>query len=53
MRTISNISDEDSDSSSSDEEDSNEEDENEKITGLFQDTPVKIDNNNIGPLTKF
>jgi DNA mismatch repair ATPase MutL len=74
MRTISNISDEDSDSSSSDEEDDNdkndsdeeddndkndsdEEDDNdeedEKITGLFQDTPVKIDNNNIGPLTKF
>ena len=65
MRTISNISDEeDSDSGSSDEEDSDKNDsdednlvnnnnENEKITGLFQDTPVKIEKNNIGPLTEF
>ena len=69
MRTISNISDEDSEEEDNDEEDNDEEDndkndsdednlvnnnnENEKITGLFQDTPVKIDNNNIGPLTEF
>jgi hypothetical protein len=64
MRTISNISDDDSDEEDNDEEDNDKNDsdednlvdnnnENEKITGLFQDAPVKIDNNNIGPLTEF
>jgi hypothetical protein len=67
MRTISNISDDDSEDNNMDdnkEEDSDEEDsdddnvvdnnnDNEKITGLFHDAPVKIDNNNIGPLTEF
>ena len=56
MRTISNISDEensDSDKEDNDKDDNDEEDQDEKITGLFHDTPVKIDNNNIGPLTEF
>jgi hypothetical protein len=54
----SNEEDNDKNDSDSDEEDSNEDsvvdnNENEKITGLFHDAPVKIDNNNIGPLTEF
>jgi hypothetical protein len=50
---------EDSDKEDSDKEDSDDDNvvdnnnENEKITGLFHDSPVKIDNNNIGPLTEF